>query len=170
MASASSRSPAARFATGLPVPTRREDAETGLTFLGLAAMVDPPRAQVADAVARCRTAGIRIIVVTGDHPLTAATIAKQVGIVQENPAVITGEQLAQMTEDDLDTTLRERRDLIFARSSPEEKLPHRGHAAPKEHVVAMTGDGVNDAPRCAAPTSASRWASREPTSPGKRRR
>ncbi len=73
------------LAPGVPAPTDRDDAETNLTFLGLAAMLDPPRVEVTDAVARCHTAGIRIIMVTGDHPLTASAIAKEVGIVQAHP-------------------------------------------------------------------------------------
>jgi magnesium-transporting ATPase (P-type) len=134
------------LARGVPVPTRREDAETRLTFLGFAAMLDPPRVEVADAVTRCRTAGIRIIVVTGDHPLTASAIAKEVGIVQQNPTVVTGEQLVQMTERELDAVLREQRELIFARSSPEDKLRIADALRSEDHIVAMTGDGVNDAP------------------------
>jgi magnesium-transporting ATPase (P-type) len=129
-----------------PVPTGREDAETNLTFLGLVAMLDPPRAEVADAVADCHSAGIRIIVVTGDHPLTAAAIAQQVGIVGQHPTVVTGEELARMTEDELDTTFEQQRDLIFARSSPEDKLRIADALRAQGHVVAMTGDGVNDAP------------------------
>jgi calcium-translocating P-type ATPase len=134
------------LARGAPVPTCREDAETNLTFLGLAAMLDPPRIEVADAVTRCRTAGIRIIVVTGDHPLTASAIAQEVGIAQQEPTVITGDQLAQMTEDELDTVLREQRELVFARSSPEDKLRIADALRAEDHIVAMTGDGVNDAP------------------------
>jgi len=134
------------LAPGIPMPARREDAEIDLTFLGFVAMLDPPRVEVADAVTDCRTAGIRIIVVTGDHPLTAAAIAKQVGIVDEDPVVITGEQLARMTEDELDAALRDQRDLIFARSSPEDKLRIADALRAEDHIVAMTGDGVNDAP------------------------
>jgi calcium-translocating P-type ATPase len=127
-------------------PARREHAERGLCFLGLVAMFDPPRAEVPDAVARCHEAGIRIIVVTGDHGLTAAAIARRVGIAREGPAIVTGEELDRMTEPELDELLREGRELIFARSSPEAKLRIADALRAEGHVVAMTGDGVNDAP------------------------
>ncbi|MFD8590862.1 cation-translocating P-type ATPase [Streptomyces sp. NPDC059637] len=131
---------------GRPLPDRREEAERGLTLLGLTAMIDPPRPQVADAVAHCRAAGIRIIVVTGDHPLTAAAIARQVGITGDRPTVVNGEDLDAMSEDDLDALLRGQRELIFSRSSPEAKLRIADALRAEGHVVAMTGDGVNDAP------------------------
>ncbi|MGC1215193.1 MAG: HAD-IC family P-type ATPase [Micromonospora sp.] len=128
------------------VPAERADAERELTFLGFVAMVDPPRPEVPDAVARCHTAGIRIIMVTGDHGLTAAAIARQVGIVRGEPTVITGDQLDQMSADRLRRLLGERREVVFARVSPEAKL-HIAEALRANHeVVAMTGDGVNDAP------------------------
>jgi len=122
----------------------RDDAEHGLCFLGLAAMVDPPRVEVADAVARCHAAGIRVLVVTGDHPLTAAAVAHQVGI--GTTTVITGEQLDQMSDPELDRLLHEGGEIIFARSSPEAKLRIADALRAEGHVVAMTGDGVNDAP------------------------
>jgi magnesium-transporting ATPase (P-type) len=109
-------------------------------------MLDPPRPEVADAVAQCHAAGIRIIVVTGDHGLTAAAVAQQVGIAGEQPTVVTGEQLAAMAEPELDTLLREGRELIFARTSPEAKLRIADALRAEKNVVAMTGDGVNDAP------------------------
>ncbi|NUW38444.1 cation-transporting P-type ATPase [Nonomuraea sp. SMC257] len=129
-----------------PAPRRREDAERDLTLLGLVAMHDPPRPEVAEAVADCRAAGIRVIMVTGDHALTAAAIARQVGIAGERPCVVTGERLDAMSEDDLDALLRDRPELIFARSSPEAKLRIADALRAEGHVVAMTGDGVNDAP------------------------
>ena len=122
----------------------RDECEHGLCFLGLAAMVDPPRAEVADAVARCHAAGIRVLVVTGDHPLTAAAVAHQVGI--GTTTVITGEQLDQMSDPVLDRLLHESGEIIFARSSPEAKLRIADALRAEGHVVAMTGDGVNDAP------------------------
>ncbi len=128
-------------------PELREEAERGLTFLGLVAMLDPPRAEVADAVQRCHAAGIRIIVVTGDHAMTAAAIARQIGIGRgEEPAVITGEELDDISDRDLDALLHGDRELIFARSSPEAKLRIADALQEEGHVVAMTGDGVNDAP------------------------
>jgi calcium-translocating P-type ATPase len=128
------------------VPSRREEAERDLCFLGLVAMVDPPRPEIADAVARCHEAGIRIIVVTGDHPVTATVIARHVGIVGDDPAVITGDQLDHTSEPELDQLLRHRPELVFARSSPEAKLRITDALRAEGHVVAMTGDGVNDAP------------------------
>ncbi len=129
-----------------PSPERREQAESGLCLLGLVAMFDPPRAEVPDAVARCHDAGIRIIVVTGDNGLTAAAIARRVGIAGDQPTIVTGEELDGMSEDELDGVLREGRELIFARSSPEAKLRIADALRAEQHVVAMTGDGVNDAP------------------------
>ena len=128
------------------VPERREEAERDLCFLGLVAMLDPPRAEVPDAVAACHRAGLRIIVVTGDHGLTAAAIARRVGIARKGLTIITGEQLDAMSEPELDELLREGRELIFARSSPEAKLRIADALRAEQHVVAMTGDGVNDAP------------------------
>ncbi|HEX7304982.1 cation-transporting P-type ATPase, partial [Lentzea sp.] len=128
------------------VPVRREDAERDLELLGLVAMFDPPRPEVADAVARCHTAGIRLIVVTGDHGLTAKEIARQVGIARDGTRVITGAELEQMTEAQLDEVLRGDEELIFARSSPEVKLRVADALRAQGNVVAMTGDGVNDAP------------------------
>jgi calcium-translocating P-type ATPase len=127
-------------------PADREEAEAGLTLLGLVAMFDPPRAEVAEAVARCHEAGIRIIVVTGDHPRTAAAIAQRIGIARETPRAITEEQLDAMSDAELDAVLREGTELIFARSTPEAKLRIADALRSEEHVVAMTGDGVNDAP------------------------
>ena len=91
-----------RLRTEAPLPEGRDDAESDLCLLGLVAMLDPPRSEVPDAVARCQHAGIRIIVVTGDHGLTAATIARRVGIVRGPPAIVTGAELARMSEDELD--------------------------------------------------------------------
>ncbi|MEU7872936.1 cation-transporting P-type ATPase [Dactylosporangium sp. NPDC049140] len=129
-----------------PVPERREDAEQDLTLLGVVAMFDPPRPEVAAAVARCHTAGIRLMVVTGDHGLTAAEIARRVGIATGDTRVITGAELDAMPEPELDRLLTEHRELIFARSSPEAKLRIADALRAQGHVVAMTGDGVNDAP------------------------
>jgi calcium-translocating P-type ATPase len=131
---------------GGEVPARREDAERNLCLLGLVALLDPPRPEVRGAVARCRSAGIRIIVVTGDHGLTAAAIARQVGIVGDHPTLVTGRQLDGMSEAQLDALLRTDEELIFARSSPEAKLRIADALRGEDHVVAMTGDGVNDAP------------------------
>jgi calcium-translocating P-type ATPase len=124
----------------------REQAEHDLTLLGVAAMLDPPRPEVADAVARCHSAGIRLIVVTGDHGLTAQGIAESVGIGRAGLRIVTGAELEQMPEDELDELLAMGEELIFARSSPEDKLRIADALQDQGHVVAMTGDGVNDAP------------------------
>jgi magnesium-transporting ATPase (P-type) len=124
----------------------RERAESELTFLGLAALADPLRPEVADAVARCRHAGIRIIVVTGDHGLTATAVAREVGIVTGEPTVVTGAEINALTSADLDALLRDARELIVARSNPETKLHIVDALRAAGHTVAMTGDGVNDAP------------------------
>ncbi|MFN8218039.1 MAG: cation-transporting P-type ATPase [Solirubrobacterales bacterium] len=128
------------------VPATREEAERGLTLLGLVAMFDPPRPQVAAAVARCHEAGIRIIVVTGDHPRTAVAIARRIGIAGGNPRAIAEEELEAMSDAELDAALRAGGELIFARSTPEAKLRIADALRAQGHVVAMTGDGVNDAP------------------------
>ncbi|MFN8222229.1 MAG: cation-transporting P-type ATPase [Gaiellales bacterium] len=130
---------------GATLPTRREQAEVELVYRGLVAMFDPPRPDVAPAVARCREAGIRIIVITGDAGLTAAEVARQVGIASK-PRVVTGAELERLDERALDRLLAEEPELIFARSSPEAKLRVADALRDQGHVVAMTGDGVNDAP------------------------
>jgi calcium-translocating P-type ATPase len=134
------------FGDGEAPPESREDAERDLCFLGLAALVDPPRPQVADAVARCHTAGIRIIVVTGDHPLTAVAIAREIGIGGPDSPVVTGGDLETVSEHDLDQLLRSGQEPVFARTSPEAKLRIADALRAEGHIVAMTGDGVNDAP------------------------
>jgi len=131
--------------TGAAVPSR-EDAERELCFLGLVTMLDPPRPEVREAIARCHSAGIRIIVITGDHPLTAAAIARQVGIGGENLVVVNAERLDHRHEREIKQIVSGDRAVIFARASPDAKL-HIAEALRVEgHVVAMTGDGVNDAP------------------------
>jgi calcium-translocating P-type ATPase len=124
----------------------REQAESGLCFLGLAALEDPPRPEVADAVTRCRRAGIRIIVVTGDHALTAQAIAREVGIVHGTPRIVSGAEADAMAEDELEQLLADERELIIARGSPETKLHIVDALRAQGQTVAMTGDGVNDAP------------------------
>ena len=128
------------------MPGAREDAEHELCFVGLVALLDPPRADVAEAVARCYAAGIRIIVVTGDHGLTAAEVARRVGIAPHGARIVTGAELGAMRETELDELLEAEGDLIFARTSPEAKLRIADALRALGHVVAMTGDGVNDAP------------------------
>ena len=124
----------------------RDVAEADLVFLGLAALQDPPRPDVADAVARSRRAGIRIVVITGDHALTAEAVARQVGIVTGKPRVLTGAEVEALAEPELDAVLRDSPELIVARSNPETKLHVVDALRAQGHTVAMTGDGVNDAP------------------------
>lgn len=141
-----------------------------LRFIGLVAMIDPPRAAVPDAVAKCRSAGIKVIMVTGDHPITAAAIAKSVGIISEGnetvediamrmdipieevdprdakAAVVHGGQLRDMTSEELDELLREHTEIVFARTSPQQKLIIVEGCQRQGAIVAVTGDGVNDSP------------------------
>jgi P-type Ca2+ transporter type 2C len=120
-----------------------EAVEHDLVFLGLIGMIDPPRAEAKEAVARARRAGIRPVMITGDHPKTAAVIAAELGIAAEGRAV-TGAQLAEMTEAALDRTVREV--SVYARVNPEHKLRIVQALQRQGQTVAMTGDGVNDAP------------------------
>ncbi|WP_322973883.1 HAD-IC family P-type ATPase [Actinacidiphila oryziradicis] len=128
-------------------PRSREEAEAGLTLLGLTGMLDPPRPEVADAVRTCRRAGIRIVMVTGDHPLTAEAIARRVGIVrQPHPVVVTGSQLDGMDDAALDAVLADPSELLMCRVSPEHKMRVVAAFQRRGEVVAVTGDGANDAP------------------------
>ena len=128
------------------VPEKREEAEADLTLLGLVAMLDPPRPEVEAAVESCHRAGLRVIVITGDHGLTAAAIARRVGIGGDRPRVVQGTEVDGMTDAQLDSLLRGGDELIFARSSPETKLRIAESLREEGRTVAMTGDGVNDAP------------------------
>jgi magnesium-transporting ATPase (P-type) len=119
--------------------------ERGLTLLGLQAMQDPPRPEVTDAVAECHAAGIRIIMITGDYGLTAEAIARKIGIVTSTDAhIITGAMLETISEEDLEDALRG--EVVFARVVPEHKMRIAQKLQSMKEVVAMTGDGVNDAP------------------------
>ncbi|MGW4093522.1 cation-translocating P-type ATPase [Nocardia sp. NPDC004750] len=137
---------AERDVAGPTAPRDRELAEKDLVLLGVVAMEDPPRREVAEAVRLCHDAGIRIVVITGDHGLTAAAVADRIGITRGTPTVITGTELERMSEADLDELLAGPAELVFARSSPEAKLRIADALRAAGHVVAMTGDGVNDAP------------------------
>jgi Ca2+-transporting ATPase len=132
-----------------PSPTYDPDAlEADLTFLGLAGMIDPPRDEVKLAIRSCREAGIRSVMVTGDHKLTAAAIAAELGLLDEagkRPRrVLEGRELDMMTEEDLAVIVEDV--AVYARVSPEHKMKIVGAWKRRRHVVAMTGDGVNDAP------------------------
>lgn len=117
-------------------------AEDGLTFLGLVGIIDPPRPEVKTAVAACRSAGIRVVMITGDSPVTARAIAGQVGIAESE--VVIGTELDAMTDDDLRALLS--RDVVFARTAPAHKMRLVEALQAQGQIVAMTGDGVNDAP------------------------
>lgn len=122
---------------------KRETLEEGLVFLGLAALRDPPRKEVPLAVEKCKKAGIKIIVITGDNPLTAKAIACEVGIAEE-PLVITGRELDKMSREDLELVLR--KEVIFASAAPVNKLRIVRTLKEMGEIVAVTGDGINDAP------------------------
>ncbi len=143
---------------------------SNLRFVGLISMIDPPRAAVPDAVLKCRSAGIRVIMVTGDHPITAKAIAKSVGIISEdsetiediatrmnvsvndvkpemaNAAVIHGAELKELEPIELDNVLRNYKEIVFARTSPQQKLQIVEALQRQGAIVAVTGDGVNDSP------------------------
>ncbi|WP_225101687.1 cation-transporting P-type ATPase [Streptomyces sp. CoH27] len=123
------------------------DVESGLTLLGLAGMYDPPRPEVRDAVDACRRAGIRIVMVTGDHPLTAEAVARRVGIVRgPRPTVVTGVQLDALDDRSLNALLAESAELLLCRVAPEHKMRVVTGFQQRGEVVAVTGDGANDAP------------------------
>merc|ERR1712168_1351055 len=141
-----------------------------LTFVGLMSMIDPPRAAVPDAVAKCRSAGIKVIMVTGDHPITAKAIARSVGIISEGnktvedivderkcdvkdvdrreakAAVVNGATLRDCTDEDIDDILKNHSEIVFAPTSPQQKLIIVDDCQRSGHIVAVTGDGVNDSP------------------------
>ncbi len=121
-----------------------EEIEKGMVFMGLVGIIDPPRAEVKAAVATCRTAGIRPVMITGDHPLTALNIARDLGIATEQDTVMTGQELNQLSQQKLEEVVE--KIPVYARVSPEHKLNIVQALQNKGHIVAMTGDGVNDAP------------------------
>lgn len=114
-----------------------------MTFLGLVGMIDPPRAEAKEAVAKCREAGIMPVMITGDHPVTAQAIARELGILVDG-RVVTGAQLQAMSDDELQASVHSIQ--VFARVAPEHKLRIVDAFQKRGHIVAMTGDGVNDAP------------------------
>ena len=128
----------------IPQNVTTETIETDLTFMGLVGMIDPPRPEARDAVAVCREAGIKPIMITGDHVVTASAIAKDLGILQEGDRAITGVELDDMSEEELDDILESV--SVYARVSPENKIRIVKAWQRKGQVVSMTGDGVNDAP------------------------
>jgi len=165
--------PADKYPAGFEFDTESEEPNfpvTGLCFVGLISMIDPPRAAVPDAVAKCRSAGIKVIMVTGDHPITAKAIAKGVGIISEGSetsediaarldipisevrpgevtaAVVHGSLLKDMTAQDIAEILKNHSEIVFARTSPQQKLIIVEGCQKLGSIVAVTGDGVNDSP------------------------
>ena len=128
----------------LPGTLTAEGMERELTFLGLMGMMDPPRPEAKEAVARCRKAGIRPVMITGDHKLTAVAVARELGICREGDLAITGAELDFMPQELLDQDVE--KFSVYARVSPEHKTRIVNAWRKKGKVVAMTGDGVNDAP------------------------
>jgi Ca2+-transporting ATPase len=125
-------------------PCTEESAETGLTFLGLVGMMDPPRDEAIEAVRVCQDIHIKPVMITGDHRLTAVAVAREIGIHRDGDRVVTGDELAKMDEHALAAIVE--RVTVYARVSPVDKLKIVRAWKEKGHVVAMTGDGVNDAP------------------------
>lgn len=121
-----------------------EELENGLTFMGLVGMIDPPRPEAREAVALCRRAGIKPVMITGDHIVTASAIAKELGIMLEGDLAVTGVELDAMTDSELDAQVENI--SVYARVSPENKIRIVKAFQRKGRVVSMTGDGVNDAP------------------------
>lgn len=141
---------------------------TGLRFIGLVAMIDPPRQTVPEAIKKCRNAGVRVIMVTGDHPITGMTIAKKVGIITQEiekqpklkmgdistmsairfsrSCIVSGMQLRKMTDNKLESILNSYTEIVFARTSPQQKLQIVEALQRLGEIVAVTGDGVNDSP------------------------
>merc|ERR1711936_258045 len=163
--------PADKYPTGYPFDADEENFPLdGLRFVGLMSMIDPPRAAVPDAVSKCRSAGIKVIMVTGDHPITAKAIARSVGIISDgtetvediaarrgcevkdvNPrearaCVVHGGEIKDMSEKQIDEILMFHSEIVFARTSPQQKLIIVEGCQRMGAIVAVTGDGVNDSP------------------------
>jgi len=128
----------------VPAEPTSEMLENGLTFMGLVGMIDPPRPEAKAAVAVCRKAGIKPVMITGDHVVTASAIAKELGILVEGDKAITGAELDAMNDSELDAVVEQI--SVYARVSPENKIRIVKAWQRKDQVVSMTGDGVNDAP------------------------
>lgn len=128
----------------LPYPVAHATVENELTYAGLAGMTDPPREEAKQAIMECKTAGIKPVMITGDHPATAAAIAREIGILGGRELVITGSEMKQMSLHEFEDKVEDVR--VYARVSPEQKLIIVKALQAKGHFVSMTGDGVNDAP------------------------
>jgi len=121
-----------------------EEIEKDLIFVGLQAMIDPPREHVKEAIEKCKTAGIKTVLITGDHKLTAIAVAKELGLFKEGDKALSGEELDKLSDEELDKIVDDV--IIYARGTPEHKVRILNTMKKKGHIVAMTGDGVNDAP------------------------
>ncbi len=128
------------------IPSKQElaDLEKDLIYIGMVGMIDPPREEAKEAVKKCKTAGIKTVMITGDHKITAIAIAKELGILKDDSEAITGAELEEMTQEQLEKNIRKY--SVYARVSPEHKVRIVRAWQKNREIVAMTGDGVNDAP------------------------
>ena len=127
-----------------PTDEEMENMENNLTYVGMVGMIDPPREEVKAAVEKCKTAGIKTVMITGDHKITAVAIAKALGILEKDEEAITGSELEEMSDEELTENIRKY--SVYARVSPEHKVRIVKAWQANGEIVAMTGDGVNDAP------------------------
>ena len=128
----------------MPTQEEMETIENHLIYIGMVGMIDPPREEAKKAVEKCKTAGIKTVMITGDHKITATAIAKQLGILENEDEAITGLELEKMSDEELEKNIRQY--SVYARVSPEHKVRIVKAWQKNKEVVAMTGDGVNDAP------------------------
>jgi Ca2+-transporting ATPase len=128
----------------LPDPFSHESVEKDMVMSGIVGMIDPPRADIGSSIRECKAAGIKPVMITGDHPATAIAIAGQIGILEENDMSVTGAQLQAMSDHEFSRNVEHI--SVYARVSPEQKLRIVRALQSRHHFVSMTGDGVNDAP------------------------
>lgn len=133
-----------KYIDDVPMECRPEELENGLTFVGLVGMIDPPRPEAMAAIKECDSAGIRTVMITGDHVVTASAIARELGILHDDSEAITGAQLAAMSDEELFANIRNYR--VYARVTPTDKIRIVKAWQQAGEIVSMTGDGVNDAP------------------------